>query len=121
MTYRPNFAAYHHATVVDGQYSPAEPDDLLIRDDNKTYIYRGVEARWHAAFFDWASARFCEGDEPKRLVSMLGGGWCVEGGFVPPQPIPPDDSDEYQDWLDGPYAEAMVRWEGEYRPVVVEA
>lgn len=120
MTYRPNFAAYHVATVVDGQYSPAQDGDLLIRDDNKTYIYRGIEVAHHAAFFAWATGLFCDGDEPSRLEGSARDGWRVEGGFVPPQPIPADDSDEYQAWLDGPYAEALVRWEGEYRPVVVD-
>lgn len=115
MTRRPNYGAYHHATVVDGQYSPAEPGDLLIRDDTRTYIYRGIEPKQAAAFFAWATSRFCDGDEPKRLVGSARDGWRVEGGFVPPEPIPADD-DEYQAWLDGPYAEALVRWEGEYRP-----
>lgn len=116
MTYRPDFAAYHVATVRDGEANPAQPGDLTVYDDGRTYIYRGLEARWHAGFFAWASGLFADKDEPHRLVGSARDGWRVEGGFEPPQPIPAEDSDEYQAWLDGPYDEALRAWECEYRP-----
>lgn len=117
MTYRPDFAAYNVAVYRDGTHAPIDTGDLTIHDDGKTYIYQGVDPRWHAAFFDWASALFADGkDTPHRLVGSAENGWRVEGGFEPPTPIPADDSDEYQAWLDGPYAEALRAWENEDRP-----
>jgi hypothetical protein len=116
MSRSPDFAAYHVATVRDGQWSPQQDGDWTVYDDGSTFIYRGIDTQHAAQFFAWASAIFCNGDEPARLVGSARDGWCVERGFQPPQPIPPDDSDEYQRWLDGPYASARATWESEHAP-----
>lgn len=117
MTREPDFAAYHVASVRDGGYNPAQPGDLTIHDDVTTYIYRGIEPQHHAAFFDWATGLFTgDKDTPHRLAGSAEAGWHVEAGFSAPQPIPDDDTDEYQVWLDGPCADALRSWENEDRP-----
>lgn len=109
---------YHHHLVGrdrDGGVTLERDGDIAIHDGVLTYVYRNVPATEMSEFFDWATNLFCDKDDPSRLR-----GWHVEGGFDPPEPIPDDDSDEYQSWLDGPYAEALKAWINEDRPTQKE-
>jgi hypothetical protein len=116
-TYTPNFAAYYKGKFRAGERDWSEPGDVVIHDDDVTwYIYRGIEDADLPAFFDWASDAFCQRcDEPARLVQG-GNGYCVDRRSFEPPPGPADDSDEYQDYLDGPYTQALLAWQQEYRP-----
>jgi hypothetical protein len=119
MTYRPNFAAYFVGKVRAGEAPRDEPGDLTVLDDGTTYIYRGLDARWRAAWFDWASYQFCEdfSDHPKRLVrrgDMTS--FEVESGFAGPNGAPDADSEDYQAWLDDVFTPALLAWQAADRP-----
>jgi hypothetical protein len=117
MTYLPDFAAYLVGSFRDGAARLDVQGDITIRDDVTTYVYRGIAPRWHVAFFDWASGAYTAShSRPERLAGSIEYGFAVESGFEPPGPIPADDSDEYQAWLDGPYNEALTAWCDQDRP-----
>ncbi len=109
-TYHPHLVGSYR----DGGVPLERDGDITIHDDVTTYVYRGIEAAEMGAFFDWATGLFCDRDEPHRLAGRAGS-WEVEGGFALAG-APDDDSDEYQAWLDGPYAQALEAWTNEDRP-----
>lgn len=119
MTYRPDFAAYFFADWRAGAM-PKDilPGDLIVRHDGATSIYRDVEARWHGAFFDWASSVWSRNDEQTRLAGSVADGFDVESYTMSDiyDGAPEEDSDEYQDWLDHTYSPHIAAWQTEHRP-----
>lgn len=118
MTYRPDFAAYFFDDWRAGAM-PTDilPGDLVIRHDGLTSIYRGIEARWHGAFFDWASSTL-ERNDPIRLAGSVADGFDVDSCDVASlyADAPADDSADYQGWLDETYAPRLAAWRAEHRP-----
>jgi hypothetical protein len=116
-TYIPNFSAYYEGKYRSGERDWSEPGDVVIHDDDVTwYVYRGIDEKYLPEFFDWASDVFSKNfDEPARLVPG-GNGYCVDRLSFEPPPGPADDSEEYDAYLSGPYAQALSAWENEYRP-----
>ncbi len=112
-----DFGAYYEGKFRSGDHDWSEPGDIVIHDDDVTcYPYRGIADEDLPAFFDWASDAYCSSRaEPARLVPA-GNGYCVDRWNFEPPPGPAADSDDYQSYYDGPYAEALKSWETFYRP-----
>ncbi|MCX7271610.1 MAG: hypothetical protein NTV19_00015 [Burkholderiales bacterium] len=112
-----SFGHYCVASYRDGSMPKEREGDITIHEDVTTYVYRSVDPDDHQAFFDWATSVFTERyDTPRRLVGSIGSGFRIDDDRFEPPPAPPEDSPEYQDYLDGPYQDALTAWTNQDRP-----